>query len=179
MDVQLYETGNGGDLLQNGKDISVINGLLNMPYLGMFGGNVESSTPNKRLSTEQAFDWWGNSVDRNDKAIQNNSETERSLLTTPLTSAGRIQIEQAVKKDLQFMKELAEIEVKVSIINDDVVQIFVGVKQPNNTQSQNFTYFWDATAQELAAETPSPDPGTGTPSDGSHIFDDPFGDPFE
>src|SRR4051812_18891907 len=121
MDLQLLETGNGGDVNKKGKDLSVIYGFQNMPYLAMFGGNVQSSTPGKRLPTEQASDWWGNALLTNDIGHQMNSETERALMTTLLTSSGRLKIEQAVKKDLSFMKEFAEVTSDVSIINTDVV----------------------------------------------------------
>jgi hypothetical protein len=36
-------------------------GIENMPYLGMFGGNIEESTVNK-VEKLQSFDWWGNNL---------------------------------------------------------------------------------------------------------------------
>jgi len=40
MDLEIVETLNGGDLLIKNNDLSMIEGLQNMPYIGMFGGNV-------------------------------------------------------------------------------------------------------------------------------------------
>jgi hypothetical protein len=150
MDLQLRETGNGGDIIKKGKDLSVIYGLQNMIYLALFGGNPQSSTPVKRLVSEQAFDWWGNSlILSNDQSLQFNSLTEKKLNLIALNSAGRVEIERTVIKDLEFMKPLAETTVSVSITETDKVQISVKVKQPGNLQEREFIYIWDATKMEL------------------------------
>jgi hypothetical protein len=160
MDVKLLETGNGGDLLKLSKDIAMVFGFENMPYLAMFGGNVEASTPVKRLANEQAFDWWGNSLLMpNDSSVQFNSLTERKLLEVPLTSFGRLQIEQAVIRDLEFMKPFAEVRVKVSIIATDKLQIAISIVEPDNLQKKEFIYIWDALKGDVDASeeyVPSP-----------------------
>src|SRR5688572_6826679 len=105
MDLKLIVDGNGADIVKTTKDLVVISGLQNMVLLALFGGNVEASTPTKRLPTEQAGDWWGNSLFfPDDPERQFNSLTERTLNTVALTSSGRVRIEQAVLKDLEFMK---------------------------------------------------------------------------
>ncbi len=150
MDLQLIEQGNGGELIKNSKDLSVINGFENMPFLAMFGGNVESSTPVTRLASEQDFSFWANNLLMpQDTSIQFNSKTERAIKTTPLTSAGRATIQQAVNDDLAFMKDFANIEVVVQIIGVDRLLIGIRVLQPDNLQSQDFVYIWDATRAEL------------------------------
>lgn len=150
MDLKVIESGNGGDFVKVARDLVTVYGFENMPYLAMFGGNVAASTPNDRLESEQAFDWWGNSfLMPNDKTYQFNSETERVLNTTPLTSAGRVLIEQAVRNDLAFMKEFATVLVVVSITATDRVVIGVRLQQPDNTQKKDFIYIWDATRNEL------------------------------
>lgn len=150
MDLELVETGNGGDLVKNGKGLSVISGLQNMIYLALFGGNVEGTTPKKRLASEQDLSWFGNSLLMpNSPETQFNSLTERKLNEVPLTSAGRIEIERTVKKDLEFMKAFAEVSVAVSIPATDKVNIDVRVKQPGNLQQQTFTFIWDRSKNEL------------------------------
>lgn len=149
MDVELIETGNGGDVIKKPKDLSVIEGFENMPYLAMFGGNVEASTPSKRLSSEQAFDFWGNSIIGNDLSLQFNSLTERTLMQVSLNSQGREIIEQAVLKDLEFMKQFAVVSVIVKITATDRVLIGIQIQEPDNLQQQQFVYIWDATKQEL------------------------------
>lgn len=153
MDLKVIESGNGGDLVKNPKDLAVVSGLGNMVYLALFGGNVQASTPTKRLETEQDFSWWGNSLFfPNDPTLQFNSLTERILNEVALTSSGRVQIEQAVIKDLEFMKEFANVEASVSIPATDQVEIYVKVTQPDNQQEQEFTFLWDATNNELTFE---------------------------
>jgi hypothetical protein len=150
MDVELIDIGNGGDLIKNSKDLSVIFGFENMPYLSMFGGNPEASTPVERDPQEQAFDWWGNSLlFPNDESIQLNSETERALRSVPLTSSGRKVIEEAVKVDLRHMQSFANITVDVSIPSTDRVNIAIKIIRLDNLQERSLVFIWDATNNEL------------------------------
>ena len=148
-DLEMVETGDGGDFVLVGANLSVIEGFQNMPYLGLFGGNVESSTK-EFLTTEQRFDWWGNSLLMpNQLAIQFNSETERVLNTTALNSSGRLIIEQAVKNDLEFLESFSTLAVVVSIIDVDRVKIFISIQELGRQESTEFVYIWDATESEL------------------------------
>ena len=148
-DLKLIEEGNGGDFVLIGNDIALIDGFQNMPYLGMFGGNPEGSTGDVNTG-EQRFDWWGNTVFfDNQSGLQFNSQLEDILRRVALTSSGRLQIEQTAKKDLEFMKDFASIDVAVSLVSDDRIEIAVSVQKPDNLESTNFVYLWDATAQEL------------------------------
>lgn len=150
MDLELKETGNGGDVIKNTNDLSVIEGFENMIYLGLFGGNVASDTPQQRLDTEQAFDFWGNNLLLpNDPSTQFNSQTERTLNTVVLNSAGRVIIEEAIKSDLAFMNSFAQVAVDVVIISTDRIAIGIMVRQPDNLQEREFVYIWDATNKEL------------------------------
>lgn len=153
MDLKLTLTGDGGELVKAGRDLKVISGLENMVLLALFGGNVEASTPTRRLPTEQAKDWWGNSLFfPDDPERQFNSLTEKALNTVALTSSGRVKIEQSVIKDLEFMKEFAEVSASVSIPETDKVMIEVTVQEPDNVEEQAFTFIWDATKRELTEE---------------------------
>lgn len=146
MDLKVIESLNGGDLVKNPKDLQVIYGFQNMPYLALFGGNVEESTPEVRVEGRQYFDWWLNNLFfPKDASVQFNSETERTLNTVPLTSQGRVQIEQAVIKDLEFFRDIgdAQVRVAVSIVSDDRVIIGIQIGQ------QISAYIWDATMSEL------------------------------
>jgi hypothetical protein len=143
MDLKVIESGNGGELVKTARDLEVISGLGNMVYLGLFGGNVAASTPSKRLATEQAFDWTGNSL-----LFPNAPEQQFNSLT----SSGRVRIEQAVLQDLAFMKPFAEVTASVSIPETDKVVIAVQLQEPNNLQEQEFTFIWDASRNELTVE---------------------------
>ena len=141
-DVKMYETGNGGDIMIIGNDLESCFSFENMPYLGMFGGNVEQVTSQVGQNDEQRFDYWGNAFQNENSQL--NSITENRLITTPLTSEGRTLIENAVKSDLSFMKAFAVISVVVRIISDDWLNISILVQEPSNTQSLEFQFIWDA-----------------------------------
>lgn len=153
MDLELVLTGDGGDLVKTSKDLSVIYGFENMPLLALFGGNVEMSTPNPRIATEQDFSFWGNNLLMpQDFGIQFNSQTEKMLNSVALNSSGRALIQQAVQNDLAFMSDFAIVKVSVTIIATDSVAIGIQLTQPDNLQQQDFVYIWNATKRELLAK---------------------------
>lgn len=144
MDLQVRETGNGGDLNLVNNDLQVVDSFENMVYLGMFGGNTEAST-SPRLITEQGFDYWANTlVYPNAPGLQFNSRTERTLNEVSLNSSGRLKIEQAVKSDLSFMESFAEVSVSVSVVSNDRVSIDVKLKRLDNLQERQYIYIWEA-----------------------------------
>lgn len=172
-DVLILETLNGGDLNKIAGDLALSRGWENMPYIALFGGNPKQSTPIERVDGEQNFDWWGNAFE-SDAGVQINSETERVLSQVNLNSNGRILIEQAVIKDLEFMTEFANVGVDVSIISDDRVQIDISIIEPTNLQNNQYRYIWDSTrgAIEIINDYKGPEP------DEVGTFDDTFDDTF-
>jgi len=148
-DLKLIETFDGGDLVLNGNDLQVIDGFQNMIYLALFGGNVKQSTK-EFDEDEERFDYWANDLLMLDSPdIQYNSETERTLNEVTLNSRGRLLVEQSVKKDLEFMQDFGNVEVNVSIVQNNRVQINVIIKEPNELNSNEFNYIWGATENEL------------------------------
>lgn len=147
MDLRLIETGNGGDLIRIINDLNVINGLSNYPYIALFGGNVAQSTPQFREVGEESFDWFGNVF--LDKTIQFNSATERTLNEVALNSSGRVQIEDAIKEDLEFFRKFGDIKVSTSIVATDKLKINISLKKFDELQEQIFEYIWDSTIQEF------------------------------
>ena len=81
--------------------------------------------------------------------IQMNSETERVLNSTALTSSGRLQIEQAVKKDVEFIESFATVTVAASIASTDRVEILIQIQELQTQETTEFVYIWDSTEQEL------------------------------
>lgn len=150
IDINIHETGDGGDLSLKGNDLSKTSSLFNMVYLALFGGNVEASTLGNELVTEQRFDWWANQVLFDEQPnIQFNSLTERTLRETTVNSSGRIDIENAVQADLEFMSDFAETSVSVTLETIDRIAILVTLQEPNNLQEQEFKFIWDATKEEV------------------------------
>lgn len=134
-DLSVIETLNGGDVQQVGNDLAVVYSIENMIYLGMFGGNVEASTDNASVQIE-SFDYWGNTLLMfNNPSQQFNSLTERTINTTPLTSSGRVLIENAIKKDLEFFKDLGgTVTVNVEIVATDKIKVRIRVELNNQQQ---------------------------------------------
>lgn len=139
-DLAIIETGNGGDLVRVGNDLGVVNGIENMPYLGMYGGNVEQVTSNLNIATDaQNFDWWGNNLLlKNDAVKQFNSVTEKTLKTTELTSAGRIKIEAAIVRDLKFLStpDISVEVIAVVIVSTDRIECKLRVKINPSSQEK-------------------------------------------
>jgi len=164
-DLRLVETGDGGDLVLRGNDVEMISGLQNMPYIAMFGGNPEQSTVGAK-NTEQAFDFWGNFlINPNDQPIWFNSLTERLLDTISLSPITRIEIQETVKKDLEFILKFAQVSVEVFLISVDRIRIEIKIQEPDNLSSELFKYIWDATQQELQ-EIPT----TGLPLGNQNMY---------
>ncbi len=130
-DIAILETGNGGDGLIQGNDFVMVFGIENMPYLAMFGGNPGFISKNK-VTAEQSFDYWGNNLLMpNNQDIQFNSLLEQKLKTVALNSSGRIQIEDAIRKDLLFLSSVATVTVKAVIESTDRIRIEIRIVQNN------------------------------------------------
>ncbi|MFN8317160.1 MAG: hypothetical protein U0T32_12005 [Chitinophagales bacterium] len=135
-DISIIETGNGGDLEFSGHDFVPVYDIRNMPYLAMFGGNVIPD-PKSKLEETQRFDYWANDLLMpNDFSVQMISKTEKLLNTTPLTSAGRVIIENAVKEDVKLLNSLATIVVSVVIVDTDRLNIILRMEGVDGVKRQ-------------------------------------------
>lgn len=128
-DLIIAESKDGGDLQKNGNDLKVTNGIENLVYLALFGGNEKQSLEKNNI-TEQDFSWWGNALLMADSPDQQfNSDFERTLNNTELSSSGRVKIENAAKKDLAFIKKIGTLTVEVTIPTIDTVSLKVTIIQ--------------------------------------------------
>lgn len=133
-DIAVVETGNGGDLVLLGNDLAQVTSIENMPYLAMFGGNPGFPSSNE-VTQEQSFDFWGNNLLMSaNQSIQYNSLTENLLNIIALNSAGRVQIQNAIMADLDFMSDFAVVTVSVTIVATDKIQVQLTVKQDDSSQ---------------------------------------------
>ena len=149
-DLALHETGNGGDIQLKGNDLVITGSIFNQVYMGLFGGNPSASTTGEELDTEQRLDWWANGLLFEDQPeIQQNSTLERTLKEVALNSSGRLKIEEAVKSNLEFLNEVADITVKTTVTDIDRIEITIFAKEPENIQEQAFIFIWDATKEEI------------------------------
>lgn len=123
-DPVVIETGNGGDLQLVGNDLGVVFKIENMIYLALFGGNKEAVTKNKSVEVE-SLDFWGNSLFMpNNPSQQFNSITEKTLDKIALNSEGRILVENAIKKDLEFLSDFnVNYTLSATVQSDDRLKI--------------------------------------------------------
>ena len=153
LDLVLYETGNGGDLVATTADLDKTASFYNMIYLALFGGNVEASTRGDELPNEERFDYWANSlIFPEEPGLQFNSNTERVLNESPITSASRLRIEEVVKDDLKFMEEFGGVEVYTEILGIDQLGITAIIIEPDAIENKVFRFIWDATKKQLITD---------------------------
>jgi hypothetical protein len=127
MDLVVLETGNGGDVTRRGNDLAMYFNGENNIYLAMFGGNPGFPTRPNDVESE-SFDYWGNRLfNESFPTRQFNSETEELLKNIALNSAGRQALEQAILKDLNYLRPQSEITVQASILSDDWIQVNIKV----------------------------------------------------
>jgi hypothetical protein len=91
----------------------------------------------------------------NESILQFNSETERALMRTPLSSTGRQVIFDAVKNDLMHMKAYCTVFIGVSIPAVDRIAIGIRLQEPANLTEKQFMFIWDATKKEITETTPT------------------------
>lgn len=143
-DIGIYETGNGGDIAIVNGDIATEEQLYQQVYLALFGGNVEADTLGNELPTEVRNDWWGNVlIFGTDPVKQYNSQTERALRNNALNSTGRINIQLAVEKDLEYIKAIADVSVNVSVPAVNKVEILIRLRQPSTKEDVTLQVLWD------------------------------------
>lgn len=120
MDVLIKETGNGGDLVLKGNDIAMVQGIENMPYLSMFSGDGN---------------YWGNTVmqqaepDIADTSLFG-SNTEQVMNSVALNSDGIKKIEQAIKKDLEFITDAmpdSVVDVVLTLVRNNRLDINITI----------------------------------------------------
>jgi hypothetical protein len=149
-DLSIFECGDGGELALINGDLALAETLYQQVYLALFGGNVEGSTVLNTPVNEVRHDWFGNTLYYTDTPEkQFNSNTEKVLKTTVLNSTGRILILRTVESDLQYLKNVANVEVNVVILSTYKVQITVVLTQPQNQQDVVMQIVWDGAKQEL------------------------------
>lgn len=140
-DILIYDFGNGGEISLKNGDIEGTGAIFNMVYLAHFGGNIEASTTGNEDEGEERSDWWGNFY-LEEKAMMN-SELERALNNNPLTSSGRASIERAAKKDLEFLSDIADVDVSVQITGNNKIKITEKINQTI------INFIWDSTKNEI------------------------------
>ena len=152
-DLHVFESGSGGELALLSGDLVLVESLYQSIYLALFGGNVEASTIGNEIPSEERSDYWANTlIFQNRPSKQYNSETERTLSSTPLNSSGRLKIEASVKQDLQFLSDIVEADFDVSILAENKVEISVTMRSISNQADKQIQFIWDNAKKEVIIE---------------------------
>ena len=151
-DLSMYDDGNGGAWANTANDLQLVTSLWNQPYLALFGGQYEQSTPLDEADLQNSierFDWWGNSIMApDDPSLQFNSQTERTLDTISLSNEGLLEAQKAVLFDLAYLRDIADVEATVTLDGINRVRIHIRMIEPTNLSERNFVFLWDGTRVE-------------------------------
>ncbi|WP_300440707.1 hypothetical protein [Christiangramia sp.] len=152
-DILLYENGTGGEMKIISGDLVLTEILFNQVYLAFFGGNLQANTKGNELPDQQRFDYWANSLLFNGQpAKQFNSNLERALGETVYNSSGRIEIENAAKKDLEVLNGIVNTDVEVFILSESRLKVTVYLSGLNNNEQGELQFIWNNAKQEIVIE---------------------------
>jgi len=149
-DINLFEGGSGGEMRILNSDLLMSETIYQTIYLALYGGNVEQSTTSEETDLEENFDYWGNQLfysNNPDKWF--NSQTERTLSTVSLNGEGRKLIEDAVNADLQFLNNVVNFEVEVSISSNNRAEIAIFISEFQNQSDRQLKMVWENSRNEL------------------------------
>lgn len=142
-DINLKENGNGGEISILSNDLLLGNALYTQVYLALFGGNIEANTTDNYVTNEDRFDYWGNELFFKDKPeFQFNSNTERVLKSVALNTAGRYEIMEAVKLDLDYLRKVVNLKIEVLLpsVNNVVIKVVFLSKEANENKVLQLVY---------------------------------------
>lgn len=152
-DINLHESGNGGEMAIVSNDLLMGESLFQQVYLALFGGNVESVTRGDELITEERFDWWGNSLFFSETPTkQFNSITERTINSVALNGQGRLSIINAVNEDLRYLTELLNYSIDVEILAVNKIRIIINFTPKLNQENRILQLVYDNAKNELIIE---------------------------
>jgi hypothetical protein len=152
-DISIFETGSGGDFAIVDNDLLLSESLYQQVFLALFGGNIEASTKDVYLPTEERSDYWGNSlIWKNEKTKQFNSETERAIQNNALNSSGRLVIITAMDMDLSYLKSMINYTVEVQINGRDNLRLIVNFSEKSNQQDRVLQLVYNNAKKEVIIE---------------------------
>lgn len=132
-DIQLYESGDGGELYISNGDVTLIETLYQTIYIALFGGMADGS------------DYWANNlIFATKQSKQYVSQTEKLLNEVTINSSGRLKIARAVENDLSFLKNISNYAVNVLILSTDKIEINIAL-----ISGSEFQFIWDNAKSEV------------------------------
>ena len=152
-DINLHESGNGGEMAIVSNDLLMGEVLFQQVYLALFGGNLEANTIGNELVSEERFDYWANPLFFAEiPSKQFNSNTERELQKVVLNTAGRLRIIQVVNEDLSYLTILLNYDVDVQFVGTNHIRIIVNFTQKGTQENRVLQMVYDNAKGELIIE---------------------------
>ena len=149
-DINLFEGGSGGEMRILNSDLLMAETIYQTIYLALYGGNIEQSTTSEETDLDENFDYWGNQLFYSNNADKwFNSQTERTLSTVALNGEGRKLIEDAVNADLQFLNNVVNFRVEVSISSNNRAEIAIFISEFQNQSDRQLKMVWENLRNEL------------------------------
>lgn len=140
-DVLMFQTNDGGEVTFIDGQPIMTKGFETAVYLSLFGGNREDDG-----SEDNNLQWWGNFI-ITDPMEKYKSETQYQLLRLPITSASLLKLEEAAKKDLQWLLDdriASTVEISVSSPELNFVNFNIKIFAEGKEENFNFTLNWKA-----------------------------------
>lgn len=142
MDVVLYNTADGGEIVCEGGIVALDPGIESAVYNSLFGGNEDDTGDDDGKPNQ----WWGNVIETDENKLLR-SRTQHLLRSMPATSGNLRLVEDAVAQDLEWMVK-AEIASFVGAFASmpalNKVQIDVKIIVNSVEYSPTFTRPWGA-----------------------------------
>lgn len=141
-DVRLFHTKDGGEIEIVRGLVTMADGLETAVYLSLFGGNERD----RGLAADDRLQWWGN-LDEPDESRKCRSETQALLRSLPATAANLRRIDDAVTRDLDWLKsEIASsVETTVTMPAANAIAVDVAILVKSGTKYQfQFGTSWGA-----------------------------------
>lgn len=134
-DVLLRQEPDGGNIVVENGLVLLTDGLETAVYLSLYGGNEDDAA-----QADTTHQYWGNLLET-DPARTYRSETQFLLKSLPLIPANLRRVEQAAKRDLQWLLDTAtatKVDVTASIPALNRMQIDVAIQTATGTTQLTF-----------------------------------------
>jgi len=170
VDVQLFQTNEGGDVQVVSGDLLLTDGIESAAYLSLFGGDEDDDG----TDATEPKQWWGN-CDEPVAERAYRSELQAALKTVPLIAANLLRFEEAASRDLAWFTSTGVatfVAVRATMPSLGAVMITGAIE----VDGARYPFKFKATPDDPKKP---PTFGAGTaiapPVDTSHILDGPSG----
>lgn len=149
-DINLHESGNGGEMSIVANDLLIGETLFQQVYLALFGGNIEAVTRGDEVIGQERFDYWANSLFFADNQTRQwNSETEKFITNMPFTTSNRLKLIEYAKIDLSYLNTLVNYSVDVAFESSNRVVIIVNFTEKGSQEDRVLQLVYDNAKNEV------------------------------